>query len=119
MSASIHLAPGVETTLLKTHFAVVTDAVEALRFSVKSNKFPPTVNLVRSFSSFYGFISQTILPLVTFLSLGTLDFGINTTVCALDLSDSLGYLDQLVSKVSLPNFPLWALDNIPVFLGHS
>ena len=33
-----------------------------LRFPVKSNKFPPTVNLVRSFSSFSGFVSQTILP---------------------------------------------------------
>ena len=62
MSANRHLAPGVDTTLLKTHFAVVTDAVGALRFPVKSNKFPPTVNLVRSFSSFSGFISQTILP---------------------------------------------------------
>ena len=62
MYASRHLAPGVETTLLKTHFSVVTDDVGALIFPVKSNKFPPTVNLVRSFSSFSGFISQTILP---------------------------------------------------------
>ena len=46
MSANIHLAPEVETTLLKTHFALVTDAMGALRFPVKSNKFPPTVNLV-------------------------------------------------------------------------
>ena len=62
MSANRHLAPGVDTTLLKTHFTVVTDAVGDLRFPVNSNKFPPTVNLVRSFYSFYGFISQTILP---------------------------------------------------------
>ena len=62
MSASRHLAPGVETTLLKAYFAVVTYAVGALRFPVKSNKFPPTVSLVRSFSYFSGFISQTILP---------------------------------------------------------
>ena len=62
MSASRHLAPGVETTLLKTHFYVVTDAVGALIFPVKYNKFPPTVNIVRSFSSVSGFISQTVLP---------------------------------------------------------
>ena len=61
MSANRHLAPGVYTTLLKTHFAVVNDAVGALIFYVNSNKFPPTVNLVLFFSSFYGFISQTIL----------------------------------------------------------
>ena len=62
MSARRHLAPGVEITLLKPHFDVVTDAVGELRFPVKSNKFPPTVSIVRSFSSFSGFISQTILP---------------------------------------------------------
>ena len=57
-----HLAPGVNTTLLKTHFAVVTDAVGALILPVKYNKFPSTVNLMLSFSCFSGFISQTILP---------------------------------------------------------
>ena len=80
MSANRNLAPGVDTTLMKTHFAVVTDAVGALRFPVKSNNFPPTVNLVRSFSSFYGFSSQTILPYVTFLSLGTRYLVINMTI---------------------------------------
>ena len=63
--------PWVDTTLLKTHFAVVTDAVGALRFPVKSNKFLPTANIVRSFSYFYGFTSQTILPYVMFLYLWT------------------------------------------------
>ena len=71
MSANRHLAPGFDTTLLKTHFTVVTDAVGELIFPVKSNKFPPTVNFVRSFSYFSGFTSQTIFPYVTFLSLGT------------------------------------------------
>ena len=66
MSANGHLAPRVDTTLLKTHFAVANDAVGALRFPVKSNKFPPTVNSVRSFTSFSGFTLQTILPYVTF-----------------------------------------------------
>ena len=71
MSANRHLAPGIDATLLKTHFAVVTDPVGALRLTVKSNKFPPTVNLVRSLSSFYGFNLYHILPYVTSLSLGT------------------------------------------------
>ena len=80
MSANRHLAPGVDTTLLKTHFVVVTDSVGALRLPVISNNFPPTVNLVRSYSSFYGSTSQTILPYLNFLSLGTLDLGTNMTV---------------------------------------
>ena len=71
MSANRHLSPGVDNALLKTHFAVVTDAVGALIFPVKSNKFPPTVNLMQYFSSFSGFTSYTIFPYVTFLSLGT------------------------------------------------
>ena len=80
MSADRHLAPGVDTTMLKTHFAVLTDAVGALRFPVNSNKFPTTVNLVRSFSSFSGFASHTILPYVTFLSFGTFVLGMKITV---------------------------------------
>ena len=52
MSANRHLTPVVDTTMLKAHFAVVTDAVGAMRFPVKSNKFPPTVNLVIYFSYF-------------------------------------------------------------------
>ena len=55
MSAKRHLSPVVDTTLLKAHFSVVTDSVGALAFPVKPNKFPPTVNMVRSLSSFSGF----------------------------------------------------------------
>ena len=72
MSANRHLAPGVDTTLLNKYFAVATDAVGALIFPVKSNKFPPTVNLVSSLSSFSGFNLHTILPNVTFYLLGLL-----------------------------------------------
>ena len=80
MSANRHLAPGVDTTLLKTHFAVVTDAVGKMRFPVKSNKFPPTVNLARSFSSFSGFTLHTIFPYGNFLSFGTCALGIKMTL---------------------------------------
>ena len=80
MLANRYLAPGVDTTLLKTHFAVVTDGVGALRFPVKSNRFPPTVNLVLSVSYFSGFTSQTIFPYVTFLSYHSETPIMNTTV---------------------------------------
>ena len=80
MSANRHLTPGVDTTLLKTHFEVVNDAIGALIFPLKSNKFPPTVNLVRSFFSFSGFTSHTIFPYVTFLSFGTCVLGMKITV---------------------------------------
>ena len=70
MSANRNFAPGVDTTLLNTHFEVVTDAVGALRLPMKSNKFHPTVNLVCSFSYFYGFNLHNIFPYVTFYLLG-------------------------------------------------
>ena len=70
MSANRHPAPGFDITLLKTHFAVVTDAVGAMRFLVKSNNIPSTVNKVRSFSSFSGLTSHNILLYATFIFWG-------------------------------------------------
>ena len=107
MSSNRHLAPEVDIKLLKKHFDAVTDAVGALRFPVKSNKFPPTVSLVRSFYSFSGFISQNILPKVTFLSLGTLYFGMNMTVFV--------PLTSLIPWASWPN--LLAKDLSQIFLS--
>ena len=80
MSANRHLAPGVDTTLLKKKNSVVNDAVGALIFPVKYNKFPPTVNLFHSLSSFSGFTSNTIFPYVTFLYFGTCVLGMKITV---------------------------------------
>ena len=80
MLANIHLSPGVDTTLLKTHFAVVNDTVGALRLPVKSNKYPPTANILFSLSYFSGFFLHTILPYVTFLSLVTWALRMKTTV---------------------------------------
>ena len=80
MSDNRHLAHGVDTTLLKTHFTVVSDEVGALRFPVKSNNFLTTVNLVCSLSSFSAFTSHTILPYVNFLSFGTCVLGMEMTV---------------------------------------
>ena len=80
MSYNRHLTPGFYTTLLKMYSAVVTDAVGALRFPMKSNKFPPTVNLVCSFSSFSGFTLHNIFPYVTFYSFGACVLGIKITV---------------------------------------
>ena len=89
MSANRHLALGVDTKLLKTHFTMVTDAVGSLIFPVKSNKFPPTVNLVRYFSSFSGLKLHTILPYVTFLSLGTCFGDENNFIQPFYISDTL------------------------------
>ena len=80
MSANRHLAPGVDTKMLNTHFAVMTDAVRALIFPVSSKKILLTVNIVRSFSYFFGFTLHTIFPYVTFLSFGTCALGIKMTV---------------------------------------
>ena len=80
MSTNRHLAPGVYTKPLKTNIAVVTDAVGVLRFPLNSNKFPLTVILVCSFYSFSGFNLHTILPNVTFSSVGTYVFEMKTTV---------------------------------------
>ena len=85
-----NLDPGVDTTLLKTRFSVLTDAVGALRFPAKSNKFPPTVNLVHSLSSFSCFTSHNILPYVNFY-LWELCFGNkNNCICLFHSSDTLG-----------------------------
>ena len=70
MSANRHLDPGVDTTVLKTRFAVVTVIVGALRFPVKSNNFLPTVNLVCSLYSFSGFTLHTVFPYAHFYLLG-------------------------------------------------
>ena len=71
MSAVRHLTLGVDITLLKTHFAVVTEAVGALRFPMNDNKLPPTVSLVRCTSAFSVLMSQHIRPYVIVLPEGT------------------------------------------------
>ena len=91
MSDKGHISPGVDTTLLKTHFAVVTDAVGALRFPAKYNKFLPTVNRVLSFSSFFGFTSHNILLYETFFISWDLCFeNENICICPFHSSDTLG-----------------------------
>ena len=59
---------------------MVTDDVGALGFPVNSKKFPPTFNLVLSFSYFYVFNSHTIFPYATILYFWTCVFGMNITV---------------------------------------
>ena len=115
MLANRHLPPGVDTTPSKTHFAVATVASGALIFLVKSNKFPTTVNLVRSLSSFSGFTLQNILPYVNFLSLGTCYLRMNMTAF---VPFNPLKLSQFFCKGSFLNFPLWDFDHMPVFLGR-
>ena len=120
ISDNRHLAPGVDTKLLKANFAVVTDAVGALRLSVKSSKFPPTVNIVRSFSYFSGFTLHTVFAACYFFIFWDLCFGNeNNWICPFYRSDTLGLLPQLICKGSSPNFPVRSFDQMSVFLGNS
>ena len=115
MSTNRHLDPGVDTTLLKTHFAVATDEVGVLRFPVKSKKFPPTVNLVHSLSYFSGFTLHTIFPHVTFylLEMKMTVFVPFTILIPWDNCPSsfANYLPQI--------FPVWAFYQMSVFLDNS
>lgn len=80
MSAVRHLALGVDITLLKTHLAVVTEAVGALRLPKNCNKLPHTVSLVLCNSTLSVLMSQHIHPYVIVLPDGTKHFLINTIV---------------------------------------
>ena len=76
----MHLALGVNTTLYKTHLAVMSEAVDALRFPINGRRLPPTVNLVLFIYFLSGFTAQHILPYGTVLLDDTLLFLINTVV---------------------------------------
>ena len=66
MSANRHLDPGIDTTLLKTHFAVVTDAVGALIFPMKSDTFPPAFNDPGLFESIHALFDAHVDPPLVF-----------------------------------------------------
>ena len=81
MSTVRPLTPDVETILLSTHFAVITDAVSALRLPSKSSTPPPlTVNRLLSLTALLGLREHAIFPFVVCLPLGTSDPGINLIV---------------------------------------
>ena len=90
MSTNRHLAPGVDTTLLKAHFLVVRGAVVALIFPVKSNKFLPTVDLVRSFSSFIVSLFILFCHMLLFIFWGLCFGNENDCICIFYHSDTLG-----------------------------
>ena len=117
MPANRHLAPVVDTTLLKTHVSVVTDTIGALSFPVKSKTFPPTLNLVQSLSSVSVFTSHTIFPYVIFVSFGTCVFGMKINLFV-PFTVLIPWA-QFIYKVYFPNFHIWAFDQISVFLGKS
>ena len=105
MSDNIHLAPEVDTTLLKTQFDVVTDAVGALIFPVKSNKFPPTFNLVRSLSYFFWFQFAHYFAICDFFIVWDLCFGNeNNFIRFFHSSDTLGQLSQFFLQMIFPKF---------------
>jgi hypothetical protein len=76
-----NLAPGVEITLLMMIFAVVKPAVRVDLSPGYSIWSPPTVNLVRYFSSLWSFMSTT--NDVTFRPFGISDLRMNRIVFVL------------------------------------
>ena len=74
------MASGVDMVLLMRVLSVVISAVVVATSPGKSIRFPPTLSLVLCVSDFYGLISQTIFPYVTFQSCGTYDFGMKKIV---------------------------------------
>ena len=87
MSSNRHLAPGVDTTLLKTHFTVVTDAVGALIFPANSSHCQSCALFL--FLLWFHFTDYfTIGYLFVF---GEFEFrNEHDCVCPLALSDALG-----------------------------
>jgi hypothetical protein len=83
MSMTRNLAPGVEMTLLIRVFAVVKPDIRVEFSPGYSIWSPPTVNLVRSFSSLWSFMSTTNDPYVTFRPFGIFDLRMNQIVFVL------------------------------------
>jgi hypothetical protein len=83
MSKTKNLAPRVEITLLMRIFAVFKPAVQVDLSPGYSIWSPPTVYLVRSFSSLWSFMSTTNEPYVTFRPFGILDLRMNRIVLVL------------------------------------
>ena len=77
ISANRNLTPGVDNTLLSTHFSIVTDAVGALTFPVKSNKLTPMI--IWFFLSLVCFLAH-YLSVCDLFYFGTCVFGINIIV---------------------------------------
>jgi hypothetical protein len=77
MSMTRNLAPKVEITLLMRIFALVKPAVQVDLSPGYSILSPPTVNMVRSFSSLWSLMSTTNEPYVTFRPFGISDLCMN------------------------------------------
>jgi hypothetical protein len=80
-----NLALGVEMTLLMRIFAVVRPAVRVELSPGYSIWLPPTVNIVRYFSSLCSFMSTTNEPYVTFHPFGISDLRMNQIVFVLKI----------------------------------
>jgi hypothetical protein len=113
MSMTRNLAPKVEMTLLMTIFAVVKPAV---RFDLSpGHSTPPTVNLVRSFSSLWSLISTTNEPYVTLRPFGIFYLRMNLIVLVL-YSLLISFAVDRIHFILYLNFVMssWCLSDLPV-----
>jgi hypothetical protein len=114
----MNLAPKVYMTLLMIIFAVVKPAVRvdlSPRYSILS---PPTVNLVRSFSSLWSLISTTNEPYVTLRPLGIFDLRMNLIVFVF-YSLLISFSVDRIHLILYLNFVMssWCFSDLPVS-GH-
>jgi hypothetical protein len=115
MSMTRNLAPKVEMKLLMRIFAVVKPAV---RFDLSpgySILSPPTVNLVRYFSSLWSLISTTNNPYVTLRPCGIFDLRMNRIMFVL-YSLLISFAVDRIHFILYLNFVMssWCLSDLPV-----
>jgi hypothetical protein len=118
MSMTRNLAPKVQMMLLMRIFAVVKPAVRVDLSPGYSIVSPPTVNLVRSFSSLWSLMSTTNEPYVTLSPLGIFDLRINHIVFVL-YSLLISFAVNHIHLILYLNFVMssWCLNDLPVS-GH-
>jgi hypothetical protein len=115
MSMTKNFAPKVEMMLLIRFFAAVKPAVRVDLSPGYSMLSPPTVNMVRSFSSLWSLISTANKPYITLRSSGIFDLCMNLIVFVLYSLLILFAVDRIHFTLYL-NFVMssWCLSDLPV-----
>ena len=80
MSAHRNMFSGVEMVILMRVLSVVIYAVGVITSTGYSIRLPPTLSIVLWVSDFCSFMSQIILPYVTFRYCGTCAFGMKKII---------------------------------------
>jgi hypothetical protein len=110
-----NLAPKVEMTRLMRIFTVVKPAVQVDLSPGYSILPPPTVNLVRYFSSLWYLMSTTNEPYVTLRTFGVSDLCLNRIVLVL-YSLLISFAVDIIHFILYLNFVMssWCLSDLPV-----